>query len=286
MHLVLLVALLLAGMGSGCTSSMVHFPTLESGKPGDKPVTLEALFERPSGTGPFPAVILLHGCGGMYGSAKQIASRQAEWAGILRREGYAVLHVDSFNPRGFREVCAFKPQPVQPYAHRAADTRAALRWLQTQPDVKADRIAVLGWSHGGQTVLNAVDALRYPAGKAGGAPDFRVAVSFYPLCTNFEKSKWFTRVPMMLLIGELDDWTPAPPCKGLAERLKTIGHPIDFVFYPGAYHGFDAPGAPIRVIPNAPTAANGATATVGTNPAARADALKRVPAYLAKHLKD
>ena len=57
-------------------------------------------------------------------------------------------------------------------------------------------------------------------------------------------------VPTLILIGELDDWTPADECRNLAEgrddygisRQKGLGVPIELVVYPGAYHGFDIPG--------------------------------------------
>ena len=281
--IVTLLALLAA---AGCSGPLAHFPSADTGTPSGSPVELSALLDKPVGPAPFPVVILLHGCSGMYGAGGALNARQSEWTKLLLREGYGVLNLDSFNPRGVRDVCPFKPQPVQAYRHRAPDARGALRWLQAQPFVKADRIAVLGWSHGGLTVLDAVDAVRYPPAKLDGRPDFRVAVSFYPECVSLVRSGWFTSVPTLLLIGKADDWTPAAPCKELAERTHTVGTAIEFVSYPGAHHGFEAPGVPVRVLTGIPTGVNGSTVTIGTDPNARADALRRVPLYLAKYLKE
>jgi len=285
-HASVFAVTLAASMLASCMGATVHFPSLDTVKATGRPVELEAMLEKPSGPGPFPAIILMHGCSGIYSTGKQINARQAEWAQLLLNEGYVVLHLDSFNPRGYGDVCSMGPQPVLPYPNRGPDARGALHWLQSQPYVKPNRIAVLGWSHGGMSVLFAVDSYRYPHRPSDSAPNFRVAVSFYPLCTGMDKSKWFTTVPTMLLIGEADDWTPAPPCRALAERTQTTGRPIEFVSYPGAYHGFEAPGVPVRVMQGIPTAVNGHSVTIGTDPKARADALTRVPQFLAKYLKD
>ena len=75
---------------------------------------------------------------------------------------------------------------------------------------------------------------------------FRAAIAFYPPCLGLKGSM---TVPTLILIGELDDWTPADECRNLAEgrddygisRQKGLGFPIELVVYPGAYHGFDVP---------------------------------------------
>jgi len=277
---------LLGFLAVGCSAPLAHFPSTDTDTPSGSPVELSALLYKPDGPAPFPVVILLHGCSGMYGTGGALNAQQTEWTKLLLREGYGVLNLDSFNPRGGRDVCSLKPQPVQPYRHGALDARAALRWLQAQPFVRRDRIALLGWSHGGLTALVAVDAVRYPAARLEGRPDFRVAVSFYPECITLMRSSWFTNVPTLLLIGSADDWTPAGPCKNLAARTRTVGTAIEFVAYPGAHHGFVAPGIPVRVVTGIPTGVNGSTVTIGTDLNARADAIRRIPLYLAKYLKD
>jgi dienelactone hydrolase len=63
-----------------------------------KPVRLTAYMARPPGTGPFPAVVLLHGCGGFHSS-------MITWADRLAFFGYAALSVDSFSARGIDVNC-------------------------------------------------------------------------------------------------------------------------------------------------------------------------------------
>jgi dienelactone hydrolase len=99
------------------------------------------------------------------------------------------------------------------------------------------------------------------------------------------KSKsWTTHIPLEILHGEKDDWTPIEPCRDLVQRTRTRGAPIEIVTYPNAFHGFDTPNSPVRTrrdIPTTPTR----TATVGTDPVARADAIARVPEYFARYLE-
>jgi len=84
-------------------------------------------------------------------------------------------------------------------------------------------------------------------------------------------------------MGEADDWTPAAPCHDLATAAKAAGEAVDLVTYPGAYHDFDHPDLPVKQVKGLAFTANGdGVAHTGTNPAARADAIQKVPAFLAQ----
>ena len=87
-----------------------------------------------------------------------------------------------------------------------------------------------------------------------------------------------------MLMGAEDVWTAAGPCREFVQNAKARGASIDGVFYPGAYHDFDFPNQPVHDIPQYVTRA-GVVPIAGTDPAARADALQRVPAFFATHLK-
>ncbi|MEJ0071460.1 MAG: dienelactone hydrolase family protein [Pseudomonadota bacterium] len=121
--------------------------------------------------GPFPAVVVLHGCGG-------IGVHDRAWAKRLTGWGYAALTIDSFGLRGFRQGICTTGQAVPPTL-RARDAFAAAAWLRTQPEIDGDHIGVIGFSHGGWTVLKAVSA---PIVQAAGAMPFRAAVAYYPVC--------------------------------------------------------------------------------------------------------
>ena len=92
---------------------------------------------------------------------------------------------------------------------------------------------------------------------------------------------WQPVAPVLLLVGEADDWTPAPPCVTLASQS---GGRLELRTYPGAHHDFDAPDTPQRVLRGVGATSSG-TATIGTHPAAREDALRRVPDYLARVMR-
>jgi dienelactone hydrolase len=136
---------------------LVHFPSFEDNGPGRSSTVLDGYLSRPAGEGQHPAVIFLHGCGGLLmGSmigrllmGARIEPEESDWAGELTRRGYAVLMVDSFTPRGRREMCA--PSTFDPvlYRNRARDAYGALLFLQTQSFVRPDRIGIMGWSQGG-----------------------------------------------------------------------------------------------------------------------------------------
>jgi len=119
-------------------------------------VTLKAALYRPEGTGPFPAVVALHGCGGLNDRAGALGPRYRDWAQHLAKAGFAVLYPDSYGSRGLGAQCSVRNGAVRPDHERVADADAARRWLQSQPWVKPDHVSLLGWSTGAVTTLWAV----------------------------------------------------------------------------------------------------------------------------------
>ena len=244
-------------------------------------VMLRAILFRPPGSGPFPAVVALHGCSGLYDPSGRLSLRHADWAERLSEAGFMVLLPDSFGPRGAGSQCRTRDRVTRPSRERVADALAAKLYLQSRADVKADAVSLLGWSNGGSTVLYAVQAGR----RVGdGRPDFARAVAFYPGCRLVaERGGWHARLPLLILIGQADDWTPAEPCEDLARDAHAAGDPVSLVTYPRAYHDFDHHDLPVRTHGDlAYTAGGSGQAHTGTDPKARADALSRVPGFLAR----
>lgn len=257
---------------------VVRFPSGDGDLTGGAPTMLEARLLRPAGPGSHPAIVLLHGCGGLYRRhGKQVNERDGETAERLRDQGYLVLMVDSFTPRGVTEICRLKDSPIRPDRERKRDAHAALEYLRSRNDVVADRIGLLGWSNGGSTVLAAL----------GTAPpaDYRAALAYYPGCLRSTKDpSWRLPIPLLVLTGDADDWTPAVYCQKLSDSPNASGR-LTLVRYPGAYHGFDAPDAPVKEVSGLAGVKRGA-AFVGTDPVARADSMARVDAYFAHWLKN
>jgi dienelactone hydrolase len=217
----------------------------------------------------------------------QLPQGRRDWAERFARRGFVTLAVDSFTPRGIRSVCAIKAseRPVQPWETRVADTYAALDWLARRADVDPKNVLVVGWSHGGSTVTGVVrpEAL----GRRTGGPHFRAAIAFYPGCTRPLRLKGYqTTMPMLILHGEQDDWTPVAPCIELTKKLENSRFPATIIVYPGAYHGFDSPGGKVTYLPKVynPRAPGERGAYVGGHEPSRLKAIDDVNRFIDSNL--
>ncbi|RYE35307.1 MAG: dienelactone hydrolase family protein [Hyphomicrobiales bacterium] len=239
----------------------VALPSRESGD-------LVGWLAQPAGTGPFPAVIGLHGCAGLYARSGEINARESDWSQRLTAAGYVVLLVDSFGPRGIKSLCNERERALTP-AGRARDAFAAIDWLDRQSFVQKQRIALIGWSNGGSTAL-----------RVAGAPEakrLRHVVTFYPGCRGFLKRGWQAQTETAIFQGLADDWTPAAPCEELARSGGAR-----FVGFPGAYHDFDHPSLRLRERKAAHSQRPDGLVTIGSDPKARAEAIDAVMAILRK----
>jgi dienelactone hydrolase len=209
-----------------------------------------------------------------------------------------ILIPDSFTTRGHAGGVCTDPSPsraeVSP-SRRVRDAYAALTYLRTLPYVDGQRVGLMGGSHGGTTTLASMvapenDTEALASDRRAG---FAAAVALYPGCAT-RLGSWrgsSTGVykpvaPVLILIGEKDDWTPAEPCQRLAEAAKEAGYPVAIKVCPGAYHSFDS-SKPVRYVAtrvnaNAPT---GRGATTGGDPTAWADSIREVVAFFGQHLK-
>jgi dienelactone hydrolase len=195
------------------------------------PQALQGYLRLPDGPGPSPAVVLLHGCGGGW---RNIDER---WGKLLAEWGYVTLTVDSFGTRGITSACTGPPPPTLYDAYRA------LNFIVGQSSVDPSSVAVIGFSQGAMLALHAVER---GAIELSSKEKFRAAIAFYPPCLGLKGNM---TVPTLIMVGELDDWTPANECRNLAEgrddwgisREKGQGVPIQITVYPGAYHDFDVP---------------------------------------------
>jgi dienelactone hydrolase len=287
----LLFLLLSLGFSLGVAAAAVaqeavHFPSLD-GKDGATPTRLDGYLFRPTkANGAAPAVVFLHGCGGLIsGITHRIMSREVEWVRQLNAQGYVVLMVDSLTPRGSGEICSQSGFKMWLYMKRPADAYGALAYLQGLPYVARDHVGVIGWSNGGGAVLFAIGTRSRGRPANLAAPDFRAAIAFYPGSCDAQRvgHDWTTKIPLLILQGEKDVWTPAGPCKALAEQAAALGGPVEFHAYPGAYHDFDWPNLKRKEL-TAYTTAKGVVPITGEDPAAHADAVDRVKAFLARHL--
>ncbi|WP_426415641.1 dienelactone hydrolase family protein [Aestuariirhabdus sp. LZHN29] len=194
---------------------------------------------KPEGDGPFPAVAVFHGCAG---PEPQLSLPRATW---LTQQGYVALLVDSFSGRGLSadRVCSGH----QFWGNqRASDVYAALSHLRAQAFVDAERLALLGYSHGGWTVL---DALTYngerPLGALKATPGalrgVKAVVAYYPYCefpAHFVTG-WDASVPVLSLLAGQDSVVNVDACLTLFDRMQSQGTALAYELYPQSEHVFD-----------------------------------------------
>ena len=220
---------------------------------------------RPEGEGPFPAVVLLHGAGGIW-------DWNDLWAERLRGWGYVVLDVDSLSSRGLyphntgvgKTDLGLTRRLVGAYP-RALDALGAAAYLAEQPYVQGGAIAVFGMSQGGQAVMQAL-AVENPRNDG----QFKAGVALYPACDQISG----VTAPALVLIGEADQWIPLKRCSQNFGPLVADGK-LELVVYPEAHHVFDYE-APDREVAGRP---------LRYNPEAATDATTRIKAFLAAELQ-
>jgi dienelactone hydrolase len=184
---------------------------------------------RPDGDGPFPAVVHLHGCGGLLDNRRIADSKQfTNW-------GYVTLIVDSFTTRGIKEACGARPIPS-----RQADAMGALIYLSTLPFVDPTRIAVVGYSQGGSAALNIASVQPAALFEMPAGLRYKAAVAYYPSCSAADDE---LAIPTLVFIGELDDWSLAAECRRMMNRQDGKGALVKLVVFPEAFHSFDSSSA-------------------------------------------
>jgi dienelactone hydrolase len=288
-------ALGLALLVGGLTACAAAAPELATSAPNGAVEQIPIVIARPDGPGPFPAVVILHDCSGLGPGSSGAPGR---WSRELVARGYVVLMPDSFTTRGHPGgVCtdASRSRGEVGPARRRIDAYAALAHARSLPFVDGRRVGVMGGSHGGSTTLAVMAAPE--SGGESPAQDrrggFAAAVALYPGCRaalgswRSDGSGTYRAVaPLLILIGEKDDWTPAAPCVELARSSRATQHPVDIVVYPGAHHSFDS-DRPVRYVAtrvnmNAPA---GRGATTGGDPQAWADSIRRVTEFFERTLR-
>ncbi len=241
------------------------------------------LFEPQGGALSRGAVVALHGCGGLYNAKGELTARHRSGAEQLVALGFIVLMPDSFGSRGAREICTtpYTKRSIN-IALRRVDAFAALNYLAGRSDVDAARIALLGWSNGATTTLASIDRLFRQPGQHPIKASFSRAIAFYPGCGEALQQRLTPAVPVLLLLGAEDNWTPARLCEQWAESLRGSEQPhIEIEIFAGAHHGFDDPGSRLVRRTDVATSPTGAGVIIGGHPEARRRSWERVHQWLA-----
>ena len=270
-----------------------------------EPVSLGAALRIPEQvSGPMPAVVLLHGSSGL-------ANTVARWEPLLLAMGVATLAIDSFSGRGVQATNDDQGQ----LAHLALafDAYRALALLGADARIDGERIALMGFSLGGQGVLLAGQRRLQQRFANASSRGFAAFVALYPVCAlqlrgDHERSA----APLLILQGDADDYVDPAQVQRTVRRLRAAGCAVELELLAGAGHLFDAPRFdPPLGLPRAQTLGrcalaeaadgtiiNAATgmpfhwqdpcvgrgATLSFNAAAAQHALDRVGTFLGQHL--
>ncbi|MBS0533922.1 MAG: dienelactone hydrolase family protein [Proteobacteria bacterium] len=191
---------------------------------------IRGYLSKPDGAGPFAAVVHLHGCGGLSDERRIAAEKQ------FTALGYVTLVVDSFSTRGITEACSGRGA----LPSRQADAIGALEYLATLPFVDPKRIALVGYSQGGDAALSIASASEVPVFEVPEELKYRAAVAYYPMCGAAGDE---LAIPTLILAGEYDDWARASECTRLLRRWDHNSAALWVTIFPEAYHDFDNPKA-------------------------------------------
>jgi len=217
----------------------------------------------PPAAGPNPAVVMLHGRGGLYSSnvnqactlvakdnnspcnASTLSKRHAAWGAYWAARGYLALLPDSFGPRnkarGFARFTHDDPDrdDVNERTVRPLDAEGALKYLQSRPDVTQGRIFLQGWSNGASTALNVM--YRQTSLPASG---FRAAIALYPGCgpRALISQDYKAASPVTVFLASADEEVSPAVCHRVLDAAQSKDQPVKIVEYAGATHGFDDPG--------------------------------------------
>lgn len=254
--------------GAGSAQEIVKF---EASQPySSDRVVLRAELFKPDGPGPFPAVVLMHGCGGWQPAVRYALQTHARH---LRDHGFVVLNLDSFGPRHSSggKLCGSDRKLYRALAYRTNDAFDGLRYLQKQAFVAPDNVFLMGQSNGGAVAIRAAKAAtvrEYDDANAG----FRGIVAYYPWCGEFGSSRVSLASPLLIFAGGQDDWVPARECQG----VRSTGADLQVKIYPTAAHSFDLDILPQRFLGK----------LIGGDRQATEDSRKRMLAFFVANLTD
>jgi len=220
----------------------VSFPTPQG-------ITLTGKLYLPTGATPSaPAVVMMHGCSGIYSysdPANGLALLYKEWGERLANAGYAALLVDSFSGRNEpQNQCGNGSDGVSEAADRPYDAMGAWQYLKTYYSglINPDKIALLGWSHGASSTLSALSSTW--VGQWG--KPFKVGFAFYPGCGLYNAyggistSTYTSYAPLHILHGSSDPFYTIGYCdKRINNAIKRGSINTSMSVYLKAQHSFD-----------------------------------------------
>lgn len=217
------------------SSTPFDLDVLLQGREASLPTTGQGTLLMPpeAAKGPVPAVILLHGSGGIS------PGREMEHGEMLAKQGYAAFVLDYYTPRGATLDKAYMLRVLSVTEFDAvADAYGALSILRTHPKIDPSNIAVAGFSYGGMAARFAMDT-RIKQALIGDAPGFTSHIDFYGPCFQQLNSNDLTGGPLLTLRGTEDSSNELPACLRREAELEALGTTVEAHVFQGAGHAWD-----------------------------------------------
>ena len=197
-----------------------------------KPVNVTGQLRIAQGSGRLPVVVMIHGSSG-------IGPNTDLWTRDFNEMGISTFVLDGFTGRGLTSVGT--DQALLGRLNMILDAYKVLDILAKHPRVDPSRIALMGFSRGGQTALFASLKRFHKLWNKSGI-DFSTYIPFYPDCmTSYQSDTDVADRPIRIFHGTPDDYNPVARCKAYVERLRSAGRDVQLTEYPNASHNFDNP---------------------------------------------
>ena len=211
-----------------------------------RPTLISGTLRVAQGTGRLPLVILVHGSGG-------IEENITGWEKVFGSLGISTFAINSFTGRGIVSTVADQSQLGR--LNMILDMYRSLPVLAADPRIDPSRIAIMGFSRGGQATLYAsLKRFQKMWNPSGIEPAAYIAL-YAPCITTYIDDTQVSDHPIRIFHGKSDDWVDIAPCRAYFERLKRTAKDVQMTELPNAWHAYDYPSLPARpaVVPYAQT---------------------------------
>ena len=158
-----------------------------------------------------------------------------EYIKMYQEMGFATFELNSFQSRNITSTVGSQVEITT--ATMILDAYRAFEKLAKHPNIDKDRVSITGWSLGGAVTLFSA----WKPVKEAITSDLKFAshLAFYPPCFFDLENTEFTDSPIHILIGELDNWTPADPCLNFVNKISNNSN-VDLTIYANSHHSFDS----------------------------------------------
>ena len=158
-----------------------------------------------------------------------------EYMKMYQKMGFATFELNSFQSRNITSTVGSQVEITT--AAMILDAYRAFEKLAKHPNIDKDRVSITGWSLGGAVTLFSA----WKPVKEAITSDLKFAshLAFYPPCFFDPENTEFTDSPIHILIGELDNWTPADPCLKFVNKISNNSN-VDLTIYANSHHSFDS----------------------------------------------